>query len=154
MDRGSWKATVHGVTQSQTWLRQLSTQACMSSVGRSLTQGADEPPGNPLPNQNSRCAVKQDFPVLIKSGCWSKPNLVMYPLSSVWSMGWEDPLEKGKGCPLQYSGLENSVDCIVRAVTKSQTWPTNYTHTDIHIILTHVKRHTLVYLRIHSSLLT
>ena len=29
----------------------------------------------------------------------------------VRSLGWEDPLEKGKGYPLQYSGLENSIDC-------------------------------------------
>ena len=29
--------------------------------------------------------------------------------------------EEGKGYPLQYSGLENSVDCIVHGVTKSQT---------------------------------
>ena len=28
---------------------------------------------------------------------------------------------KGKGYPLQYSGLENSMDCIVHGVTKSQT---------------------------------
>ena len=28
---------------------------------------------------------------------------------------------EGKGYPLQYSGLENSVDCIVYGVTKSQT---------------------------------
>ena len=27
-------------------------------------------------------------------------------------LGWEDPLEK-EGYPLQYSGLENSVDCTV-----------------------------------------
>ena len=37
------------------------------------------------------------------------------------SLGWEDPLEKGKGYPLQYSGLENSTDCIVHGVTKSRT---------------------------------
>ena len=36
-------------------------------------------------------------------------------------LGGEDPLEKGKaGYPLQYSGLENSMDCIVHGVTKSQ----------------------------------
>ena len=29
---------------------------------------------------------------------------------------------EGKVFPLQYSGLENSVDCIVQGVTKSQTW--------------------------------
>ena len=28
---------------------------------------------------------------------------------------------EGKDCPLQYSGLENSMDCIVHGVTKSQT---------------------------------
>ena len=30
----------------------------------------------------------------------------------VQSLGCEDPLEKGKGYPLQYSGLENSKDYI------------------------------------------
>ena len=30
-------------------------------------------------------------------------------------------LREGKGYPLQYSGLENSMDCIVHGVTKSQT---------------------------------
>ena len=38
----------------------------------------------------------------------------------VQSLGWEDPLEKGKAT-LQYSGLENSMDCIVHEVAKSQT---------------------------------
>ena len=28
---------------------------------------------------------------------------------------------EGKGYPLQYSGLENSMNCIVHEVTKSQT---------------------------------
>ena len=28
---------------------------------------------------------------------------------------------EGKGYPLQYAGLENSMDCIVHGVTKSQT---------------------------------
>ena len=28
---------------------------------------------------------------------------------------------EGKGYPLQYSGLENSMDCVVHRVTKSQT---------------------------------
>ena len=29
---------------------------------------------------------------------------------------------EGNGYPLQYSGLENSMDCIVHGVAKSQTW--------------------------------
>ena len=41
-------------------------------------------------------------------------------MQETWArfLGWEDPLEKN---PLQYSGLENSMDCIVRGVAKSQT---------------------------------
>ena len=41
---------------------------------------------------------------------------------------------KGKGYPLQYSGLENSMDCIVHGVAKSQTrlsdfhFPSLHTH--------------------------
>ena len=35
------------------------------------------------------------------------------------SLCWEDPLEKRKGYPLQYSGLGNSLDCIVHGVAKS-----------------------------------
>ena len=38
----------------------------------------------------------------------------------VRSLGWEDPLEKGSHL-LQYSGLENSMDCTVHGVAKSQT---------------------------------
>ena len=39
----------------------------------------------------------------------------------VQSLGWEDPLGKGNSYPLQYSGLENSMDCIVQGVAKSPT---------------------------------
>ena len=40
----------------------------------------------------------------------------------VRSLGWEDPLEKGKAThSLQYSGLENSMDYIVHGVAKSWT---------------------------------
>ena len=44
----------------------------------------------------------------------------------IWSLGWEDPLEKGTSYPLQYSGLENSMDCIVHGVTKSWTQLSNF----------------------------
>ena len=33
---------------------------------------------------------------------------------------------EGKGYPLQYSGLENSMDCIVHLVSKSQTWLSDF----------------------------
>ena len=37
----------------------------------------------------------------------------------VRSLGWEDPLEKGTGYPLQYSGLEKSMDGTVHGVAES-----------------------------------
>ena len=41
---------------------------------------------------------------------------------------------EGKGYPLQYSGLKNSMDCTVHGVTKSRTQLSNFhTHTHIHI---------------------
>ena len=39
----------------------------------------------------------------------------------VGSLGWEVPLEQGKAYPLQFSGLENFVDCIVHGVSMSRT---------------------------------
>ena len=47
-------------------------------------------------------------------------NLPAMQETPVRFLGWEDPLERGKGYPLQYSGLENSMDCIVHVITKSQ----------------------------------
>ena len=44
----------------------------------------------------------------------------------VRSLGWEDPLEKGKATCSSYSGLENSLDCIVHGVAKSQTWLSDF----------------------------
>ena len=36
----------------------------------------------------------------------------------VQSLGWKDPLGERNGYPLQYSGLENSMDCVVHEVAK------------------------------------
>ena len=40
--------------------------------------------------------------------------------------GLERSPGEGKACPLQYSGLENSMDCIVHGVAKSQTCLSNF----------------------------
>ena len=37
-------------------------------------------------------------------------NLPSMQETWVRSLGWEEPLIEGKGYPLQYSGLENSMD--------------------------------------------
>ena len=44
-----------------------------------------------------------------------------YNVGYIQSLGWEDPLEE-KVYPLQYSGLENSMDSTVHGVTKNWTW--------------------------------
>ena len=48
------------------------------------------------------------------------------PVTWVWPLGWEDPFGEGRCNPLQYSGLENSMDrgawqATVHGVAKSQT---------------------------------
>ena len=54
--------------------------------------------------------------------------------TSVQSLGWEDPLEKGNGSPLQYSCLENSMDrgawwATIHGVAKSGTRLSDFTFT-------------------------
>ena len=46
-------------------------------------------------------------------------------LGSIPGLG-RSPRE-GNGYPLQYSGLENSMDCMVHGVAKSRTWLSNWT---------------------------
>ena len=48
-------------------------------------------------------------------------NLPAMQETWVLSLGWKDLLEKGKATHSSNSGLENSVDCIVHGVAKSQT---------------------------------
>ena len=47
-------------------------------------------------------------------------NLLAMQETWVRSLGWEDPLEEGKGYPLQCSGLENSM------ARGGAWWPTVY----------------------------
>ena len=44
-------------------------------------------------------------------------------MQEIWvrSLGWEDPLEKGKATHSGYSGLENPMDFTVNGVAKSWT---------------------------------
>ena len=49
------------------------------------------------------------------------------------SLGQEDTLEKGKATHSQYSGLENSMDCRVHGVTKSQTQLSDFHFTFIKV---------------------
>ena len=61
------------------------------------------------------------------------PPSMHVDLGSIPGLG-RSPRE-GKGYPLQYSGLENSIDCIVHGVAKSQTWLS-----DFHFHLSHKEK--------------
>ena len=58
-------------------------------------------------------------------------NLPTMQETWVQSLDWEDPLEKGNVYPLQYSGLENSMDCIPHGITKSRTQLSDF-HLSLH----------------------
>ena len=58
-------------------------------------------------------------------------NLSAMQETWVQSLGWEDPLEKGKATHSSNSGLENSMECIVHGVTKGQTWLNNFHFTSL-----------------------
>ena len=47
------------------------------------------------------------------------------------SLGWEDPLEKRKGYPLQQSGLENCTDHIVHGIANSWTRQSKFHFTSL-----------------------
>ena len=46
-------------------------------------------------------------------------------------LGWGRYPGEGTGYPLQYSGLENSMDCLVHGVAKSRTWLSDFHFTRI-----------------------
>ena len=54
-----------------------------------------------------------------KESAWNAGDLGMIPVLG------RSPGE-GKGYPLQYSGLENSMDCSVQDIAKCQTWLSNF----------------------------
>jgi len=82
--------------------------------------------------------MRPQFDSWVRKICWRRdrlptPVFLGFPCGSagkestcnVGSLGLILGLERspgeGKGYPLQYSGLENSMDCIVLGLTKSQT---------------------------------
>ena len=60
-----------------------------------------------------------------KSWASMKAQLVKNPLTMQGTPIWRSAGE-GIGYPLQYSGLENFMDCIVHGVAKSWTWLSNF----------------------------
>ena len=92
-----------------------------SSVGKESTCNAGDP--GLIPGWGRSAGEGIVYPLQY---CWASlvAQLAKNPPAmqvEIWVryLGWEDPLEK-EGYPLQYSGLEDSMDCIVHRVTKSR----------------------------------
>ena len=82
-DRGAWWAAIYGVAQSRTQLKRLSSSSRSSSWSRGLWNF----PGGASGKEPS-CKFRSHR-------------------RHRWSLGWEDPLEKGNGNPFQYFYPEN-----------------------------------------------
>ena len=105
-----------------------------SSVGKESTCNAEDPGW--IPGLGRSTGEGIGYPLQYS---WASlvAQLVKNPSAMretwVWSLGWEDPLEKGKGYQLQYSGLENPGDYTVRGVSKSQTRLSGF-HFHLHLL--------------------
>ena len=89
-----------------------------SSVGKESTSNAGDPGWIPGSGRKDRLptSVFLDFPCG-SAGKESASN--EEDLGSIPGLG-RSPGE-GKGYPLQYSGLENSMDCIIQGISKNWT---------------------------------
>ena len=94
-------------------------------------------------NPSAMQGTRPHFDSWVKKICWGRdrlptPVFVGFPCGSagkesacnVGDLGLIPGLERspgeGKGYPLQYSCLENSMDCIIHGVTKSWTQLSNF----------------------------
>ena len=53
-------------------------------------------------------------------------NLPAVQENWVWSLGWEDPLQKGTATHSSILAWRIPMDCIIHRVTKSRTWLSNF----------------------------
>ena len=125
VDRGAWRATVHGVTKSRTrpseralflgtWRIQMKLKTCgvfkLNHVFSWLSVSLA--PHLPSP------AITTDVSVMQESACNAGD------LGSIPGLG-RSPGE-GKGSLLQRSGLEKSIDSVVGGVANSWTWLSDF----------------------------
>ena len=112
---------VHRVAKNGTVLSDFHFHLCFSdsSVGKESACNAGDP--GLIPGWGRSAGKGISFPLQYSWAFFFVGQLVKNPpaMQETWvqSLGWEDPLEIGK--VTQYSGLENSMDCIVHGVTKS-----------------------------------
>ena len=91
-----------------------------SSVGKESTCNAGNPSSIPGSGRSTGEGIGYPLPLFLGFPCGSAGK---ESASNVGNLGLIPGLGRspgeGKGYPLQYSGLENSMDCIVHAVAKS-----------------------------------
>ena len=93
-----------------------------SSVGKESTCNAGNPGSIPGSERSDWRRNRLPTPVFLGFPCGSagkESTSNARDLGSIPGLGRS--AREGKGYPLQYSGLENSMDCIVHGVAKSWT---------------------------------
>ena len=93
-----------------------------SSVGKESACSAGDP--SSIPGLGRSAGEGIGYP--LQDSWVSLVAQLIENLPAMWetwvrSLGWEDSPGEGKGYSLQYSGLENFMDCIVHGVAKSRT---------------------------------
>ena len=126
MDRGDWQATVHGITESQTWLSDWTT-ICSHSFNT-----CQEPPVcHGLLIRRHGLFPQESLLRVWRHKHINKPSLGFHRICSIWPF---NIVREGNGNPLQYSCLENPMDggawwAAVHGVTKSWTPLSDFTFT-------------------------
>ena len=106
-----------------TWVTLIQLGFPDSSVGKESACNAGDSSSSPGSGRSTGKGIGNPF-------WYSWASLVIQlvknppAMRKTWvrSLGWEDSPGEGKSYPLQYSGLENSMDCIVHGDAKNRTW--------------------------------
>ena len=98
-----------------------------NSVGKESTCNAGGPHFNSWVGKIHWRRNRLPTPVLLGFPCGSAGKESSCNVGDLGSIpGLRRSPGEGKGYPLQYSGPENSMNCIVHGVAKSQTWLSNF----------------------------
>ena len=103
-----------------------------SSVGKEATRNAGDPGSIPGLGRSPREGIGLPTALFLGFPCGSaskESTCNVGDLGSIPRLGRS--LGEGKSYPLQYSGLENSMDCIVRGVTKTRPRLNDFHHSPL-----------------------